>query len=82
MGSKRVTGDWLQEVGPLEIGWVTCSDSREACRLESEALSTYYADHLELRPLNRKESGIRLRRVMRLIDLLPDHERREVLAKL
>jgi hypothetical protein len=72
----------LQEVGPLEIGWVACSDSHKARWLESELLSIYWDDHVELPPLNRMESGTRLRRVMRLIEKLPEHERKAALAKI
>jgi hypothetical protein len=79
--SARI-GRVLQDIGALEIGWVTCPDSREARWLESELLSMYCDDHVELPPLNRMESGIRIRQVMRLIALLPEHERQQVLTEL
>jgi hypothetical protein len=71
-----------QEVGRLEIAWVTCPDNYETRLLESELLDMYCADHIELPPLNRIESGIQIRGLMRLISLLPDHVRREALAKI
>jgi hypothetical protein len=72
----------LQEIGRMEIGWIMCPDNHAARWLESELLSKYSADHLELPPLNRSESGIRIRGVMRLIALLPDQERQAALAKI
>jgi hypothetical protein len=71
-----------QEVGSLEIAWATCPDNYKSQALESELLDKYCADHIELPPLNRIESGQQIRQLMRLILLLPEDVGREALVKI
>jgi hypothetical protein len=80
------TGSQLQriksEVGTVEVAWVLLADEHGASVFESELFSKYIADHIELPPLNRQESGIRVRNVFRLILKLPLEEQKKVLAQL
>ena len=69
------------EVGALEVAWISFADHQRAQWFESELFARYAADHIELPPLNRHESGIRLRRIFELIELLPVNEQAEILAK-
>jgi hypothetical protein len=74
-------GRVISEIGQLEVGWVSC-ERAEVLALESELLDAYAKDHIELPPLNRQESGIRVRQLLRLISSLPSDQRREALVKL
>jgi hypothetical protein len=72
----------VKEVRSLEVGWVSFAHEDEARAAESELFDIYARDHIELPPLDRQESGIKVRARSRLTGLLPADKRQEALAKL
>ncbi len=71
-----------RELGELELSWKTFTTSSEATWHEQELRSKYAEEHIEFPPLNRKESGKRVRKAQESVQQLQPDELAEVLEKL
>ena len=60
-----------QQVGRLEVSWESYDSADKAKDAERLLLGKYEVDHIEFPPLNRSESGKRLRMVEELLKLPP-----------
>lgn len=86
MAVERNTAFYLQriqtEVGSVQVGWQIFEEHDTAKSLERNLLARYTEDHVEFPPLNRQESGKKMRIVEELLESLTLGEKQSVLEKL
>lgn len=80
---ERNTAYYLErvrrEVGALEISWKSFQTHREAMHTERTMLDRYVVDHIDFPPLNRQESGRKIRIAEQLFQQLSADEKVVVL---
>jgi hypothetical protein len=67
-----------QEIGPLEISCRTFETQDKARNLERSLLAKFAEDHIEFPPLNRQESGKKIRMVEELLEVLTPGQRQNL----
>lgn len=64
---SALLGRIRKEIGPIEVAWCDCGSTKTAKRLESNLLTQYEKDHIELPPMNLSRSGIVYQEVKKTI---------------
>lgn len=72
----------LKEIGRLEVAWRSFDTDADAQWHEAELLERYETDHIELPPLNRQESGKKVRYALKGLLGLPSDKAQELLISL
>jgi hypothetical protein len=70
-----------EEVSPLEVSWKAFGSHEDAKNEERALLGRYEKEHIEFPPLNRQESGKRIRQALELLDQLAPGQAKEVLER-
>jgi hypothetical protein len=72
----------LKEIGRLEVAWRSFDADADAQSHEAELLERYDTDHIELPPLNRQESGKKVRQALKRLLGLPSDQAQQVVKSL